>query len=93
MTTDNKTERYRNGECLTPGRNLDRIDSAAGLRELAACGYNDPHTAMVIDYALARWARGEEAAATLGAIDETFHGISFTSWQRVLAAAMAGAQP
>lgn len=73
------------------GYNVDRIDVAAGLRELKACGYASPETDMVIEHALMRWARGEEAAAVKGAIDRTFHGINLTCWLRVLAAAMAAA--
>ena len=80
------------GSPLVPGHNVDALDVAAGMRELAACGYNDERTAMVIEYALRRWARGEEAQADRGAIDKSFHGIDLTSWRRVLAAAMAGAQ-
>lgn len=72
-----------------PGYNVDRLDIAAGLRELKACGYTEPHTVMVIEYALMRWARGEEKAAQIGAIDRSFHGINLTCWLRVLAAAMA----
>ena len=78
---------------LVPGHNVDRIDLEAGLRELAACGYTDPCTVMVVDYALNRHARGEEQAALRGAIDRSFHGIDLTSWYRVLAAALAGAMP
>jgi hypothetical protein len=74
-----------------PGYNVDRINVAAGLRELKACGYEEPETVMVIEHALMRWARGEEAAAQRGAIDRSFHGINLTCWIRVLAAAMAGA--
>lgn len=72
-----------------PGVNLDRIDVAAGLRELRACDYDDAHTVMVIEHALMRWARGEEHAAEKGAIDKTFYGVNLTSWRRVLAAARA----
>lgn len=72
-----------------PGYNVDRVDVAAGLRELKTCGYDDPETVMVIEYALMRWARGEEKAAQRGAIDRSFHGINLTCWLRVLAAAMA----
>lgn len=72
-----------------PGYNVDRIDVAAGLRELKTCGYDEPETVMVIEYALRRWARGEEEAARRGAIDRSFHGINLTCWLRVLAAAMA----
>ena len=75
-----------------PGYNVDRIDVAAGLRELKACGYSEPETIMVIEYALMRWARGEEEAAQRGAIDRSFHGINLTCWIRVLAAAQAHAE-
>lgn len=78
-----------------PGYNVDHIDVAAGLRELRACGYDEPRTVMVIEYALMRWARGEEEAAQRGAIDRAFHGINLTCWLRVLAAsrAQAGCTP
>lgn len=72
-----------------PGYNVDRIDVAAGLRELKVCGYEEPQTVMVIEYALMRWARGEEDQAQRGAIDRSFHGINLTCWLRVLAAAIA----
>lgn len=75
-----------------PGYNVDKIDIAAGLRELKACGYDDQHTAMVIEYALQRHARGEEAAAQKGAIDKDFYGITLTCWFRVLAAARAAGE-
>lgn len=75
-----------------PGQDVDRIDVAAGLRELTACGYSEPKTVMVIEYALRRWARGEEEAAQRGAIDRAFHGINPTCWIRVLAAARAKAE-
>lgn len=42
-----------------PGYDVDRVDVAAGLRELRECGHDDPKTTMVVEYALARWARGE----------------------------------
>jgi hypothetical protein len=76
---------------VTPGINVDKINVAAGLKELIACGYDDPHTRMVIEFALMRWARGEEDAALKAAIDQSFHGIDLTSWYRVLAAAKAAA--
>lgn len=77
---------------LVAGRNVDRVDIEAGLRELSACGYHEQSTRMVIDFALARWARGEEEAAQRMAIDPSFHGINLTSWTRVLAAARASAE-
>lgn len=76
---------------LIPGHNVDKVDIAAGLRELSACGYDDPRTILVIEYALARHARGEEVEAQRGAIDANFHGISLTCWFRVLAAGLAKA--
>lgn len=75
-----------------PGYDVDRVDVAAGLRELKAIGYGEPETVMVIEYALRRWARGEEEAAQRGAIDRSFHGISLTCWLRVIAAARAAAE-
>ena len=78
---------------LVVGVNVDPIDVAAGMRELVACGYpaSEGERHMVIEYALQRWARGEEAQAQRGAIGKDFHGIDLTSWIRVLAAAMAHA--
>lgn len=75
-----------------PGRNVDRVDVPAGLRELEATGYTDTYTVEVIKYALQRWARGEEEQAQRGAIDRSFHGIDLTTWMRVLAAARAAAE-
>jgi hypothetical protein len=75
--------------CRVDGYNVDRIDVKAGLNELTACGYDEPETIMVIEYALMRWARGEEQDAQRGAIDRAFHGINLTCWLRVLAAARA----
>lgn len=77
---------------LVPGHNVDRIDVVAGLRELAAAGYTNPYTKMVIEHALMRWQRGEETEAERGAIDTSFHGIDPTGWRRVLAAARASAE-
>lgn len=75
-----------------PGYNVDKINVEAGLRELDRIGFKSKYTIMVIEYQLQRWARGEEAQAERGAIDLQNHGIDLTSWRRVLAAAMAGAQ-
>lgn len=76
---------------LKTGHNVDAVDVAAGMRELVACGYptSEAERHMVIQHALMRWARGEEAAAQRGAIDRSFHGIDLTSWIRVIAAARA----
>jgi len=85
-------EQIKHGTVLTPGHNVDKIDIGAGLKELKACGYDEPETKEVIRYALQRWIRGEEDAAERMAIDKSFHGISFTCWRRVLAAARAAAE-
>jgi len=78
---------------LIVGYNADPVDIEAGLRELVACGYDDTiETTMIIQYALQRWARGEEEAAERGAIDRDFHGIAFACWRRVLAAAVSSGE-
>lgn len=77
---------------LVVGHNVDRIDVNAGLEELKRIGEFTPESRMVIEYALQRWARGEEEQAERGAIDDTFHGIGFGAWRRVLAAARATAE-
>jgi len=77
---------------FTPGVNIDRIDVNAGIEKLQELGYEDNRTLTVIDYALRRWARGEEEAAEKGAIDQSFYGIDFTSWRIVLAHAIATAE-
>lgn len=76
----------------TPGRNVDKIHIGSGLKELRKFCEPSLETEMVIEHALMRHARGEEAAAERGAIDPNFHGIDFTGWRRVLAAAIAGAK-
>lgn len=77
------------GNPLVPGYNVDKVNIAVGMEELRKTGYHEARTKQVIMYALQRWARGEEEAAERGAIDKTFYGIDFTSWRRVLAAAVA----
>lgn len=82
-----------NAEKIVPGVHVDRIDVAAGMRELEKIWPGAPvESVTVIQYALMRWARGEEAAAERGAIDQSFHGVDFGSWRRVLAAARATAE-
>lgn len=77
---------------LVVGRNVDRVDIAAGLKELKACGYTEAETVEVIKYALQRWSKGEEDKAQKMAIDKTFHGIDLTSFTRVIAAAISSAE-
>jgi hypothetical protein len=73
---------------LITGHNVDHVDIDIGLQTLAECGYDDPHTVMVITYALQWWARGEEEQSQRIAIDPTFYGIDLTSWLRVISAAI-----
>ncbi|KAF1711098.1 hypothetical protein CSC70_03995 [Pseudoxanthomonas kalamensis DSM 18571] len=78
---------------LVPGYNSDRIDITAGMQELRRCGYEaNAERDMVIEYALARWKRGEEEQAQRGAIDKSFHGITLTAWLRVISAAMVAGE-
>lgn len=73
----------RHGELLTPGLNVDVIDVIAGAHEAAQIGYGDPQSQMVVEYALQRWARGEEDGAL-----HTIRGfIDVTSFYRIVAAA------
>lgn len=78
------------GMPLVPGRNVDRVDEAAGLALAERFGYGDPQSRMVVSYALARHARGEEDGAQRTALS---HGIDLTSWYAILAAALAAATP
>ena len=83
------TARTWDGAPLQPGYNVDKLDIAAGLREAAAMGFDDAKSQMVAEYALQRWARGEEQGAIKTArIDG---GIDLTSLYRMVAAAQAGA--
>ncbi len=82
-----------------PGKNVDPIDVAAGLRKLQQLGWDpqkDARTFTVIEYALQRWARGEEhqaqrLAIAQGETDPRFKdaAVDLTSWYVVLAAAVA----
>jgi hypothetical protein len=76
---------------LVPGHNVDKLDIAAGMREAAVMGFDDAQSQMVAQYALQRWARGEEDGAIKTArIDG---GIDLTSLYRMVAAAVAAANP
>jgi hypothetical protein len=76
------------GEPLTPGVNVDKVDVAAGLREAAGIGYASGEHQMVTEYALMRWARGEEDGALRSFLSG---GIDLTSAYRIVAAAAAAA--
>lgn len=79
-----------NGGPLQPGINADRVDIAAGLAEAARIGYGDDLAAMVVQYALQRWQRGEEDGAERTWLAE--YPRDLTSWRRILAAAVAAAE-
>lgn len=76
----------QHGETLVPGLSVDRVDIAAGLAQAAQFGYGDAESQMVIEYALMRWRRGEEAGAERTVLS---HGVDYTSWRGALAAAVA----
>ena len=78
--------RTLDGSPLVPGVNVDPVDIAAGLAEAKIIGYDSAQDEMVVVYALQRWQRGEEAGAEKTALG---HGVDFTSWRRILAAAVA----
>lgn len=75
-----------NGLALEPGVNVDKIHYGAGLMEAVAAGYESAGDAMVVQYALQRWARGEEDGAIRTLMN---HGINLTSAYRIVAAARA----
>lgn len=72
-----------------PRPNVDKVDVAAGVAEAQKAGYTSPEHLMVIEYALMRHLRGEEEGAERSALSG---GIDFTSWRRILAAAIVAAQ-
>ena len=78
-----------NGQRLVPGRNVDKVDIAAGVRFAARFGYGSPVHRMVIEYALMRHARGEEDGAEKTALHE---GIDLTSWYAIRACAVAAGE-
>ena len=75
------------GAALVPGRNVDKVDVAAGMRQAAKSGYKSPYEQMVVEYALMRHARGEEAGAERTWI--SYYPRNLTSWYMILAAAVA----
>lgn len=82
------------GSKLVPGHNVDKLSIVDGLQMGVRCGYIYPREQVLIDYALRRWARGEEADAEHMIVISGVEGVKvdFTSWRMILAAAMAGAQ-
>jgi hypothetical protein len=71
---------------LTPGYNVDLLDIAEGKRAAAEqFGYADWQAQMVVEYALQRHARGEEAGAVATWRGHYPHDL--TSWHAILACA------
>lgn len=73
----------------TPGVNVDRINRDAGVDEAIKIGYSSYQYIMTVDYALSRWAKGEEELAQKVMLS---HGIDLTSIYRIVAAARAAAE-
>jgi hypothetical protein len=73
-----------------PLPNVDKVNVAAGIDAGTELGFDSAQDEMVVQYALLRWARGEEAGAE--ATWRRYYPRDFTSWRMILAAAVAGAQ-
>lgn len=74
---------------LIPGVNVDRVDIGSGLMMAEKLGYGDPTSQMVIEYALKRHQRGEEAGAERTWLAEFPRDL--TSWKAILAHAISTA--
>lgn len=81
------TSRNSHGQPLQPGVNIDPVDIAAGLAKLHELGYVGTLCDMEADYALRRWARGEEHFADHSMV-QSLSGISYTDWRVILSAAV-----
>lgn len=81
------TRRDFHGQPLQPGVNVDPVDIAAGLAKLHELGYVGTLCDMEADYALRRWARGEEGLAD-HSMAHSLSGISYTDWRVILSAAV-----
>ncbi len=74
---------------LVPGHTVDRVDVAAGMEFAAKLGYNGPTAQMIVEYALMRHARGEEAGAQRTWL--SYFPRDLTSWTAILARAITAA--
>lgn len=74
---------------LVPGVHLDRVDLAAGLHMADRLGYGAATAQMVVEYALMRHRRGEEAGAESTWLSHFPQDL--TSWKAILAQAIAQA--
>jgi hypothetical protein len=78
------------GEELVPGRNVDRLNIAAGLDFAAfALDYDSLEDEMITELSLTLWARGEEELADKNWV--YYHPHELTSWRMILAHAIATA--
>lgn len=75
------------GGRLVPGINVDPVDMDAGLDAAVELGFESAEDEMVTEYALARWARGEEEGAERTWL--YYHPHDMTAWRMILAAAVA----
>ena len=75
--------RAYDGSPLTPGVNVDKTYIETGMQMAARLGYDSPQEQQVVEYALQRWARGEEQGSLA-----SFRtgGIDLTSTYAILAA-------
>jgi hypothetical protein len=74
---------------LVPGVNTDLVDVGEGCDRASLLGYDSAEFQMVVEYALMRHRRGEEAGAEATALS---HGIDLTSWKVILSAAIVAAK-
>lgn len=87
MTATRTAPFTHHGETLTPGVNVDVVDTGKGLRMATGIGYGDEAAQMVAEHALSRRARGEEDGAMRTWLSE--YPTDLTSWYMILAAARA----
>jgi hypothetical protein len=83
-------KRGQSGETLTPGRNTDKLNIAAGIDAGTEIGYDDLEAETLVEFCLNLWARGEEDRADRTWV--TYYPRDFTSWRRILATAITAAQ-
>lgn len=74
---------------LIPGLNVDLVDVAAGVEHAKTLGYTSSLDRMVVEYALMRHQRGEEAGAESTWCSYFPHDL--TSWKAILATAITTA--
>ena len=70
-----------------PYPNVDKVNVAAGIDAGTELGFDSATDEMVVQYALLRWARGEEAGAEATFLRYFPHDL--TAWRMIIAAAVA----